>query len=124
MEKTYIKNLSLISLIMILIHLVGLTYQIIIKASTFAIILKLLYIAMFGVFLFTLIKRAKITYLIGIIISCIIIIISGIYMDFLSIIIAILVIFYSYNLKGCNIEAFAEKNINKRKTKIERKRNK
>lgn len=121
MEKTYIKNLSLICLIMILIHLAGLSYQFITKASMLAIILKLLYISMFGIFLFSLIKKKNYSYIIGIAMSCIIILISTIYMDFLSVVIALLVIYYSYNLKAYYKESYLEV-IPKLKEKIKRKK--
>lgn len=104
MKKTYIKNLSLISLIMILIHLAGLTYQFVTKAALFAIILKISYILMFVIFLFNLLKRSKYTYLIGILMSCVIIIISGMYMDFLSVLVSILIIYYCYSLKFENFD--------------------
>lgn len=121
MEKTYIKNLSLICLIMILIHLAGLSYQFITKASMLAIILKLLYISMFGIFLFSLIKKKNYSYIIGIVMSCIIILISTIYMDFLSVAVAILVIYYTYNLKDYYKESYLEV-IPKLKEKIKRKK--
>lgn len=128
MEKTYKNNLLLICFIMILIHLAGLTYQIITKVSILAIFLKIFYIAMFILFLFTLLTKRKFSYLIGIISSCIIIIISSIYMDFLSVVVAFLIIYYSYKLKKYSNESYleliTEKKLTKNKKVIKQKRNK
>ena len=110
MKETYIKNLTLISFIMILIHIAGLTYQFITISSILAISFKILYITMFAIFLFSLIKKAKLSSLLGIVFSCVIIIISAIYMDFLSIVISILIIYYSYNLNKCNLKSFVKTN--------------
>lgn len=123
MKEKYTKNLSLICLIMILINSAGLTYQIITKASILAVCLKILYLAMFSIFLLSVIKYKKISYLVGIISSCIIIIISSIYMDFLSIAVAILIIYYLYNLKSYNFDSDINVKSNKRKVST-KKRNK
>lgn len=102
MDNKYKKNISFICIIMIVIHLGGLLYQIITKASILAICIKISFIAMFALLLFSVFKFTKLTPLIAFISSCIIIIISAIYMDFLSIIVAIITILYSLQLKKNN----------------------
>lgn len=102
MDNKYKKNISFICLIMIVIHLGGLLYQIITKASLFAICIKLLFISMLALLLLSAFKFTKIAPLIAFISSGIIIIVSAIYMDFLSIIVAIITILYSLKLKKNN----------------------
>lgn len=92
------KNLIFLSCLMIFIHLLGLIYQIIARQSTFSILLKELFIVLFVIQLILLkqkiVHTKQICYGIHIAIICI----SGFYMDFSSVIVSILTIFYLYHL--------------------------
>lgn len=117
MDKVYRKNLFFICIFMILIHFAGLIYQIITKSTFLAISLKLIFIVIFILFLISLILKLKFAHIIGIISSAIIIAISAIYMDFLSILIALLVFYYSLNLIKCKKKSNLEiKSKNKKYT--------
>lgn len=102
MNNKYSKNLKFICIVMIIIHLSGLLYQIITKASFLAIGIKISFILMFALLLFSVLKYKKIVLLVGFLTSTIIIIISAIYMDFLSIIVAIITMLYCIKLKKNN----------------------
>lgn len=114
MDKIYRKNLFFICIFMILTHFAGLIYQIITNATFFAISIKLIFIVMFIIFLINLILKHKFAHIIGIISSVVITIISSIYMDFLSIVIALLIIYYSLNLTKYNKKnSFRNRKVNK-----------
>lgn len=98
MRKIYIKELTIISFAMILIHAVGMVYQIITNASLLAVSLKGLYILFYATFIFLLRKKVKIAPYFAYIMSLITIIISIIYFDLLNIVIAIIISIYSTKL--------------------------
>lgn len=99
MKQNNIKNLCFICISMIFIHIAGFTYQLITHASVLAVTIKITYILFYLLLLILLKKSIKIAVPIGIFISCVITIISSMYMDFLSVIVALISIFYLLKLK-------------------------
>lgn len=99
--KVIVKNLKLISFIMIVIHFLGLIYQLFTAASILAIIIKCIYILLFTLFILTLNKKVKIAPFIGIAISTITILISIKYIDLASILVSLIIAYYSYKLFLC-----------------------
>lgn len=99
MNKEMKKNILIICIIMLFIHILGFIYQILTHLPTLSILLKELFILIFLI-QFTVV-RLEIKYfkLICYISNLIIIITSCIYMDFLSVIISILLILYIYNIQ-------------------------
>lgn len=96
MNKKIKKNILLICIIMLFIHILGLIYQIITHLPTLSILLKELFIILFLIQIVVVKLEIKKYQLICYIVNTIIIIISCIYMDFLSVIISSLLILYLY----------------------------
>lgn len=96
-EQQLIKNLTLISVIMIVIHFIGIIYQLFISETITAIIIKLLYILLFTTLIIMLYKKNILATLISIIITIYSIILSTIYFDFLSVLVSLVLLYYSYH---------------------------
>jgi uncharacterized membrane protein YfcA len=93
-----VKNLKIISFIMIIIHFLGIIYQLYTQATIFAIIIKISYIIMFLALILTLNKAKKLAPFIGFVLSTLSIILSFIYLDISNILIAIFIVYNSYIL--------------------------
>ena len=107
MENNLTKDISIISVIMILINICGIIYQIITKANLFPIIMKIVYISLFTIILFFIYKKSKYTSYICFLTSIVICVYSGMNFDFLSVVIAIVLFIYAYKY------LYIKKNINK-----------
>lgn len=90
-SEKIIKNLIIISYIMIAIYMGGLIYQFITHATALAKVIKITDIIMFLIFIFTLKKKGPVAPIIGLIIAMVNFVISIIYLDFISIVICILI---------------------------------
>lgn len=125
--NTIVKNLKIISFIMIIIHFLGLIYQLYTQATIFAIIIKISYIIMFLALIITLNKKQKIAPFIGFVLSTISIILSLIYLDISNILVSIFIAYNSYILfitfrnnneyKGLIQKSNKNKNSNNKKKK-------
>lgn len=97
-ETQLIKNVTLISTIMLIIHFIGIIYQLFMGESIPPILLKLVYVFLFTTLIIMTYKKHKLFIIISILITIYSIILATMYFDFFSILISIVLLYYSYNL--------------------------
>ena len=120
MNKKIKKIVILVCLVMIFIHILGLVYQILSNSTTLSILLKELFIIIFISQIILIKFEIKYAKYICYGLNLAIIVISGFYMDFSSVIISILLMLYISNLYSDFAYIDDTKNnvkINKRTTK-------
>lgn len=97
MNKKIKKNTLLILSLLLIVHVLGLIYQIVAKLPTLSILLKELFVLITLVQIVLIKLEVRKFKIICSILNIVIIIISAIYMDFLSVIISVLLILYILN---------------------------
>ena len=102
--ENYKKNITILSLIMILIHSLGLIYMLFQSADFLAIFMKVLYIFLFVFYLIFLVKMPSKSHIMAIILSLIIFIYSCFTFDFLDCIIVILFLIYAMKIHNLILE--------------------